>query len=106
MSLRTRLTRVEKKVADKKEQKRLASCNCRAFALVDPLTVKKFEADMNLPCPAHGVRNLGQLCVVRFIGAMDGSLDTSSPKDLNEIEMDRLLEIYHSRQSSRKNANK
>jgi hypothetical protein len=80
MSLRTRLVRVEKKVADREERKRLANCTCHASTSVSPLTIREFEADMNLPCPAHGVRQLGRICEMRFVKAIDGRADTTSPK--------------------------
>jgi hypothetical protein len=104
MSLRKRLARVERTLADTAKRKEEAGCNCRLLTAASSRNPAEFEAEMNLPCPVHGIRHLGQLMVVTFVQAVNGKPDTSAPKDPLEVELKRLLDEYHARQRSRRNA--
>ena len=70
-NLNRRLAKVEQQMADRERQKKLATCNCYPNdpeGLGIPFVVtntEEFEAEMNLTCPAHGFRRLGQLPVLQ-----------------------------------------
>jgi len=73
--LNRRLVKVEQQVAHLAKREQLADCKCfppgpNGISL--PWFVVKnaeeFEADMNLPCPVHGFRRLGQLMIPRIVG--------------------------------------
>lgn len=101
MSLRKRLARVERALANTAKQKEQASCICRDITTADTHNPGEFEAEMNRPCPAHGVRQLGRIMVFVWVKALNGRPDTSGPKDPRELELERLLEVYRGRQRSR-----
>jgi len=64
-SLRRRLVKAEQQLADQAERAHrawLANCNCKDQTFVD--YAKNFEEEMNLRCPCHGFRRLGE--IVRF----------------------------------------
>jgi hypothetical protein len=75
---------------------KLADCNCYPnLGLLVVADSKKFEAEMNLPCPAHGFRCLGQLMIIR-VKAMNGdSLDDAVRDDA--VRTDELLAEYRRR---------
>jgi hypothetical protein len=70
---------------------------------------RKFEAEMNLPCPAHGLRRFGTLIHVHYVGSEKEpwrgedispqqdpiSQETRVPKD--HAEIDRLVDLYYAR---------
>ncbi len=60
-SLSRRLTKLEQQLADRAKRANLASCNCSCITIADPARSEEFEAEMNLPCPAHGFRRLGRI---------------------------------------------
>jgi len=60
-SLSRRLTKLEQQLADRARRAKLASCNCSYVTIADPARPEEFEAEMNLPCPAHGFRRLGRI---------------------------------------------
>lgn len=69
-NLDRRLAKVERLVADRARREKLANCNCcphdperigNIFLVSD---ARRFEAEMNLTCPAHGFRCLGEIMVL------------------------------------------
>lgn len=72
-NLNRRLAKVEQQVAFRARLEKLANCNCRPQDPEDPdslllvTNTKAFEAEMNLPCPVHGFRRLGQLFVLQYL---------------------------------------
>jgi|HubBroStandDraft_1064217.scaffolds.fasta_scaffold31788_2 hypothetical protein len=55
-----RLAQVEQRLADvAKRREQLTSCNCKRFFGASEPDI--FEEEANLPCPAHGFRDLGQI---------------------------------------------
>ena len=84
-----RLAKVEQRMADQARRAELANCTCvhspwMTFAITgDP---EEFEAEMNLPCPAHGFRRLGRIMHVRFMDP-DG---TAEP----DPRLDELIATY------------
>jgi hypothetical protein len=46
------------------------------------ILIEEFEAEMNLPCPAHGFRRLGKVLGVRF---RDGDGTTEPNPRLDEL---------------------
>jgi len=55
------LDKVERLRADTAARKKEATCNCSTWTLADSDRPEQFEAEMNLPCPAHGFRQLGYI---------------------------------------------
>jgi hypothetical protein len=98
-SLRKRLDQLEQRMADRERRAELANCTCTYLTLANPFQPEDFEAEMNLPCPAHGFRRLGRVCRIRFRDG-DGT-EEPSPR------LDELLAIYDARleQANRKLAN-
>ncbi len=107
--LRKRLAKVERQLADHARREGLANCTCSAVTLAIPGREREFEAEMNLPCPAHGLRRLGKIICLRPVGPEKEpwkgeeftprqdpmSPETWIPKDHGEI--DRLLDLYDAR---------
>jgi hypothetical protein len=70
-------------MADLARRVELANCTCKdtsGVTLAIPGQPEEFEAEMNLPCPAHGVRRLGRIMQLRFVepgvtGKPDARLD-------------------------------
>lgn len=100
-NLNTRLAKVEKQATYIATQEKLANCNCYP----DPLGMgrlvvrdgKEFEAHMNLSCPAHGFRRLGNLMVVTIVGQKgETSEDCTRCKELVAEYHRRLLEFLKS----------
>ena len=86
-SLRKRLAKVERKMADIVRREELANCNCKQssdFTVLSDDGAEEFEAEMNLPCPAHGFRRLGRIMHV----AVE---DESCPRS------DELIATYEAR---------
>jgi hypothetical protein len=85
-SLRKRLEKVERSLARMQRQKRLANCNCLGSITVCLGKEAEFAREMSLPCPAHGVRNLGR--IVRLDPVPPGR----GPEPASRL--DGLLAIY------------
>jgi hypothetical protein len=99
--VRRRVEKIEQTLANIGMRRRLPGCTCCDLtAVLDP---KDFEEQMNLPCPAHGFRDLGTLMVVRYERAAGGSSDPSLDEDPRDVELDRLLEMYDARRDSSRN---
>jgi len=84
-----RLAKVEQQMADQARRAELANCTCIhssdvTFAISG--RPEKFEAEMNLPCPAHGFRRLGRILRIRFMKP-DGT-EKPSPR------LDELIATY------------
>ena len=80
-------------MADLALRAELANCNCRHFSgvtLADPGRPEEFEAEMNLPCPAHGFRRLGTICEL-LCRRRDGPAEMPSPR------LDELIATYEAR---------
>ena len=88
-SLRRRVAKLERIVLDWNQKKKLANCNCRQATVASSLDVEQFEAQMNLPCPAHGARRLGCIVVIEHIAQPDGKNQMAS--------LQQLLEEYRAR---------
>jgi hypothetical protein len=85
-----RLAKVEQRMADQARRAELANCNCEhVVTLAIPGQPEEFEAEMNLPCPAHGFRRLGRIMRIVFVDPTDGELP--SPK------LDELIATYEAR---------
>jgi hypothetical protein len=77
-SLENRLAKLQQKVADLAPQVESANCNCEPIGtLALSFQPEQFEAEMNLPCPAHGFRRLGMILKIRFVDG-DGRRDPTS----------------------------
>lgn len=57
-----RLDRIEKRL----NNQRIKNCNCVEMSQLVQGKEEKFEAELNLPCPYHGLRNLGFLVILDF----------------------------------------
>jgi hypothetical protein len=86
-SLRKRVTRVERSLIEfaTRHQLRNLRCNCRERTPADPEEPEAFEAEMNLKCPVHSFRRLGEI------------LDVVIPGE-ERAKLDELLKIYRARQ--------
>ncbi len=86
-SLRKRLTRVERSLIEfaTRPQLRNLRCNCREITPADPEEPEAFEVEMNLKCPVHGVRRLGEILDDIIVGE-------------ERAKLDELLKIYKARQ--------
>ncbi len=87
--LSRRLTKIECWRAEKERREKLAHCNCRYAVLALSGRPEEFEAEMNLPCPAHGLRNL------QMVGGYG-----APPPDTSRI--DELIAIYEQRLARQK----
>jgi hypothetical protein len=89
-SLEKRLANLEQRVADLARRVASANCNCEPYGtLAISSEPEKFEAEMNLPCPAHGFRRLGMILKIRFVDG-DGRRDPTS-------RLEELLATYEAR---------
>jgi hypothetical protein len=85
-----RLAKLEQRMADEAQQAELANCTCiHILTLADPDQPEAFEAEMNLPCPAHGIRRLGRIMQIDFVNP-DGT-EVPSPR------LDELIATYEAR---------
>jgi hypothetical protein len=75
-------------MADQARRAELADCTCIHMTVA--LVPEEFEAEMNLPCPAHGFRRLGRIMRIVFV----------EPTDCTELpnpKLDELIAIYEAR---------
>jgi hypothetical protein len=77
-NLRKRLASIERRLAEKARREKLTHCNCQSVTIFMGSSSEKFEAAMNLPCPGHGFRHLGEIIFVKFVG---GDSDPPTPDD-------------------------
>jgi hypothetical protein len=76
-SLWKRLAKVEQRIAVQARRAEFANCTCihsPYFTAAITGQPEKFEAEMNLPCPAHGFRRLGRIMHIRFMNP-DGTAE-------------------------------
>ena len=108
-SIRRRLAKVQQQMAEIARREELSNCNCRDMTDADDQRPEKFEREMNLPCPTHGLRRLGTLICSHSV-AVDSWPEVVETGPLGEIlpqkdafpkvdsgELDRLLEVYKAR---------
>jgi hypothetical protein len=91
-SLSRRLAKVEQRMTDQARRAELANCTCIHSPWVTGAITgqsEKFEAEMSLPCPAHGFRRLGRIMRIRFMDP-DG---TAEP----DPRLDELIATYEAR---------
>lgn len=67
-NLRRRLAKIECQQAEKERRKKLAHYNCRYAVLALSGRPEEFEAEMNLPCPAHGLRRFERIINLQMVG--------------------------------------
>jgi hypothetical protein len=67
-SISNRLAKLEQKWADRARGEDLVNCICRKVTVFYSHKPEEFEAEKNKPCPAHGVRQMGQLVQIEYIG--------------------------------------
>jgi predicted component of type VI protein secretion system len=89
-NLSRRLAKIEREMAEKVRRKELANCICRDLTVA--FASEEFEAEMNLPCPAHGLRRLGQIIAVEGVNP-DKTVTEESTK------LAQLLDMYELRLS-------
>ena len=92
--LQKRLAKIEQDLANIVKREDLKSCNCREITIAISGQPEEFEAEMNLTCPVHGLRSLGQITCLVFVNP-----DGSEGKD---SRLDQLLATYDARQIPRK----
>ena len=90
-------------MADLALRAELVNCNCRHFSgvtLADPGRPEEFEAEMNLPCPAHGFRRLGRIMRLVFVKSTH-----AGPAEMSSPRLDELIATYEGRlvQADREN---
>lgn len=88
-NLRTRLVKVERRLSDVARRKQLAECHCNCRKVTFARDPEEFEAEMNLPCPAHGFRDLGLIVQTEFIGRGDA----------HEARREQLVATYAARRA-------
>lgn len=115
-SLRKRMAKLERNVADIAHREKLVNCNCQELTIAQDHQPEEFEREMNLPCPSHGLRRLGKIIHIVSVSAPStpGILVTGPLGEIirqeephpdenafQEVEvndeLDRLLEIYRAR---------
>lgn len=103
-SLARRLAKIEGWKAEKAWRKKLAHCNCRVATVANPCHFEEFEAEVNLPCPAHGFRNLGTIISPRPYGYTPGAASRDEHKNdsshQNLPKIDELIALYLKRLAS------
>ena len=98
LTLSRRIARVERQMADRARAQKLANCNCfpkdpEGNAMLNIVSdPERFEAEMNIPCPAHEFRNLGDIGCVIFINRDRTPTEESA-------RLVKLVEIYKLRLS-------
>ena len=102
--LRKRLAKVEQRMADQARRAELTNCTCKhssAVTLANTVQPEEFEAEMNLPCPAHGFRRLGRIMRIVFVNSTNPRTEVPSPR------LDELIATYEARlaQADREQAN-
>lgn len=91
-NLSRRLAKVERHLREKAWREKLAHCNCKDVMVADSDHPEKFEAEMNLPCPAHGFRRFAVLIAIHAVGGNgEPGEDTS--------RFDELIATYHERKA-------
>lgn len=75
-NLRTRLVKLERRLGDVARREQLAKCNCNFKGVYSFRKPEEFEAEMNLLCPAHGFRDLGQFVVFKVHDEHGASADS------------------------------
>ncbi len=94
-NLRNRLGEVERKVGEVVRREQLAKCNCNfrtSYSAWDP---EEFEGDINLPCPAHGFRDLGFIVLCRLVDKHGVSIDS-----VGDARREQLFATYNARRAS------
>ena len=89
-SLHRRLKEIEERLMEMGRKDHRSRCICREITQVLPWQNEWFEKEINRRCPADGVRSLGKIVSIRFVGP-----DRTSPEN---PEFDRLMKIYDKRQ--------
>lgn len=90
-SLRKRVAKLEQHVADRARREKLANCNCEYSTIVVAERAEEFEAEMNLPCPAHGFRQLGRIVHIVLVSAGERPAYSS--------RIDQLIATYEARRT-------
>ena len=70
-SFERRLAKLERQLADKALRAKLVNCNCRKSTVVYAHKREEFEAEKNKPCPAHGIRRMGFILLIEYMGRPD-----------------------------------
>jgi hypothetical protein len=83
------LAKVEQQMADQARRAELANCTCNDMTIANTVLPEQFEAEMNLPCPAHGFRRLGRIMRIVFVDP--GGKKVPSPR------LDELIATYEAR---------
>ena len=91
--LQRRVKKVEDRLAEIGRKYDRSRCICREMTQVLPWQNEWLAKEINGRCPSHGVRSLGKILCIRFVGP-DG--EPENP------EFDRLMKIYEKRQSEPK----
>ena len=96
--LNKRLAKVEQLAAHIAMREKLGKCNCYpdpvGLKMLVVKDAKEFEAQMNLPCPAHGFRRLGKLMVVTIVGGKGEISEECARREELVEEYDRRLSEY------------
>jgi hypothetical protein len=95
------LDKLEQRMADQTRRAELANCTCQFMTVAIPGQPEEFEAEMNLPCPAHGFRRLGRIMRIVFVNSTNPRTKVPSPR------LDELIATYEARlaQADREQAN-
>lgn len=80
-SLNRRLAKIERQLIDEARRAELANCICRKTTVADSDKPEEFEAEKNKPCPSHGVRQMGMIVRIEYMGR---------PDTLKQLEEDLL----------------
>lgn len=69
-SFSRRLAKLEQQLADavRSEELSRGTCICRKHTVVYDDKLEEFESEKNKPCPTHGVRQMGSILRIEFIG--------------------------------------
>jgi hypothetical protein len=91
MSLRRRLARIEQTLADRIKQRELDDCICGGpcIAIPGPENEDHFEAEINRPCPVHGLRRFDSFIQLGSVNP-DGT-------PMKFPRLDKLVEEYFAR---------
>ncbi len=69
--LSQRLARIEQQLIELEVTEQIVNCNCRRTTVFHNRSPEEIEAEKNRPCPAHGVRQLGQIVIIEYLGRPD-----------------------------------
>lgn len=94
MSLRKRIARVERALAERKKELDLADCRCGKVVGAIPGQAKELAAKLNDTCPVHGFLRVFRIMTIRFPGGRSESESEKEERERKEAELQQVIDQY------------